>query len=173
MRLAKAPTALTLLLLWATSSVHAEQVPSWQQCSEARVEALGFIEVATASLWRANCGEIDLSPPLRLQFDYSRSVPGEAMAKAAMAMVERNISEALFETLGERLQNFSDRFEDIARGDRYELLYLEDGQVEMRLNGELLAGEQGHQFANAYLQIWFGPKPYSRDMKRSLLRAAR
>lgn len=173
MRAATARVGLMLLLMIAANFLRAEGTPAWQQCSEARVEALGFIEVATASLWRSNCGEIDLSPPLRLQFDYSRSVPGEAMAKAAMAMVERNISEALFETLGQRLQNFSDRFEDIARGDRYELLYLEDGQVEMRLNGELLANEQGHQFANAYLQIWFGPKPYSRDMKQSLLRAAR
>ena len=142
-----------------------------QKCTQSRVQALGFIDVASASLWLESCNEVALEPPLRLQFDYVRSVPGNAMGRAAMAMVERNLPEDKFEQLEGRLQSFSDQYQDIKKGDQYQLVYLEDGRVEMRLNGKLLATEEGHTFADAYLQIWFGPEPYSRDMKQTLLGA--
>lgn len=164
-------------VLWTLSVLTAAPAASsqaeLQPCTQARVQALGFIEVATASLWLNSCSQIELQPPLQLQFDYVRSVPGNAMARAAMAMVERNLPEQEFAQLEDRLQAFSDRYRDIEKGDQYQLIYLQDGQVEMRLNGELLAVEQGHEFADAYLQIWFGPEPYSRDMKQVLLGDAR
>ena len=169
-----APLTLTLGLALSPALAQAQEPKTseeLQKCTQARVQALGFIEVASASLWLDACNQVALKPPLRLQFDYVRSVPGNAMARAAMAMVERNLPEEQFSELENRLQTFSDRYQDIEDGDRYSLIYREDGRVEMRLNGEVLATEQGHEYA--YLQIWFGPKPYSRDMKQVLLGDAR
>lgn len=162
-------TALKAWLVAGLLTSSLAQASELQPCSQAEVKALGFIRVATVSLWQSDCSQAKLTPPLQLRFDYVRSVPGDAMAKAAMFMVERNIEPAQFDVLANRLQAFNNEYQDTRKGDRYELVYNNDGTVEMRLNGETLAREQGHEFARAYLQIWFGPKPYSDSMKQTLL----
>lgn len=150
-------------------SVLSNQAQALDTCNKARVEALGFITVGTASLASDNCAQPLLEPPLRLQFDYSREIPGAAMRKAATAMIKRNITDERFDALETRLKRFNASYRDIKAGDRYQLDYQQDGTVILRLNGEELARETGHDFADAYLQIWFGPRPYSRDMKQALL----
>ena len=140
-------------------------------CRSAPVQALRFIEVGEARLWRDNCvsGRASLQPPLLLEFAYRREVPGSAFSRAAMAMIERNLSGADFAELKPRLERFNSHYRDIGDGDTYQLRYLPDGQLELLLNNEVLTREQGHEFANAYLNIWFGPQPYSDRLKRQLL----
>ncbi len=140
-------------------------------CRSAPVTALRFIEVGKASLWRDDCasGPASLQPPLLLEFAYQRDVPGSAFSQAAMAMVERNISDSAFADLKARLERFNSHYRDIGDGDRYQLRYLPGGELELLLNNEVLTREQGHDFASAYLNIWFGPQPYSERLKRQLL----
>lgn len=161
-------TRLLLALLLGTTTLSATAA-ELDICNEARVEALGFITVGKATLARDNCARPALQPPLRLQFDYSREIPGHAMRKAATVMIKRNVADERFEALEARLQAFNASYRDIKPGDSFQLDYQDDGTVILRLNGEELARESGHDFAQAYLQIWFGPKPYSRDMKQALL----
>ena len=170
---------LSMLFLLAVTPSPALAAPvladdsTLRQCRSAPVQALRFIEVGKASLWREDCvsGDAALMPPLALEFAYQRAVPGDAFSRSAMAMVERNVSPDHFADLRERLQAFNAAYRDIDDGDRYQLHYLDDGRLELRLNGELLAAEQGHEFARAYLSIWFGPQPYSDRLKRQLLAA--
>ncbi|MCC1495462.1 chalcone isomerase family protein [Alcanivorax sp. 1008] len=141
------------------------------QCGSAPVQALRFIEVGVASLWRDGCGQQtrSLTPPLLLEFTYQREVPGSAFSRSATAMIERNVGAATFANLQQRVEAFNSHYRDIGDGDSYQLRYLSDGRLELLLNNELLVSEQGHEFANAYLQIWFGPKPYSERLKEQLL----
>lgn len=141
------------------------------QCRSAPVQALRFIEVGKASIWRDGCDQQTqvLAPPLLLEFTYRREVPGSAFSRSATAMLERNVNPATFADLKQRIEAFNSHYRDIGDGDSYQLRYLSDGRLELLLNNELLASEQGHEFANAYLQIWFGPKPYSERLKEQLL----
>lgn len=140
-------------------------------CRSAPVKALRFIEVGKAMLWRDNCvgGQAALQPPLLLEFAYQREVPGSAFSQAAMAMIERNVGDTTFAELKARLERFNSHYRDIGDGDRYQLRYLPGGELELLLNDQLLTREQGHDFASAYLNIWFGPQPYSESLKKQLL----
>lgn len=172
---------LALVMLATASSVtastgqpHAAELDSQTRlnlCRSAPVKALRFIEVGKATLWRDDCvsGQASLQPPLLLEFAYQRDVPGSAFSQAAMAMVERNVSDITFAELKVRLERFNSHYRDIGDGDRYQLRYLPGGELELLLNNEVLAREQGHDFASAYLNIWFGPQPYSERLKKQLL----
>jgi hypothetical protein len=142
-------------------------------CRSAPVQALRVIEVGEATLWRDACvrGADSLTPPLLLEFAYRRNVPGYAFSRASMAMIERNVGADQFAALKARLETFNSHYRDIGNGDRYQLRYLEDGTLDLLLNNELLISERGHDFARAYLQIWFGPQPYSDRLKQRLLAA--
>ncbi len=48
------------------------------------------------------------------------------------------------------------------------MVYSQSG-LTLALNGKTLTRQEGNDFARAYLSIWFGPTPYSPDMKQSLL----
>ena len=39
---------------------------------------------------------------------------------------------------------------------------------EMTLDGEVLGKVAGEEFASAYMSIWLGPKPVSRDLQEGL-----
>lgn len=164
------------LALMATAVAQADQgsalaLSELQTCSSAPVKALRIFEVGEARLARPECDSAHslLTPPLELTFAYQRAIPGQAMAKAALVMIERNLSDADFDALEARLIAFSDGYQDIDSGDAYHLRYASDGKLELWLNDELLRTEQGHDFAKAYLSIWFGDKPYSDDLKQRLL----
>ncbi|MEE4250597.1 MAG: chalcone isomerase family protein [Alcanivoracaceae bacterium] len=168
----------SLILLCCAQASASTQHPSTlesgtrlDQCRSAPVQALRFIEVGVASLWRDSCGQQaqPLAPPMMLEFTYRREVPGSAFSRSATAMIERNVNPATFADLKQRIEAFNSHYKDIGDGDSYQLRYLDDGRLELLLNNELLATEQGHDFANAYLQIWFGPKPYSDRLKEQLL----
>lgn len=163
------------LLTWhdiamADQSVLASNEPVLQTCTSAPVKALRFFEVGEARLARNNCQADDLlSPPLKLTFAYDRAIPGNAMSKAAMVMLQRNLSESQFNELAPRLRAFSSAYRDIDQGDAYHIQLSANGEVSLWLNEERLKTEQGLEFARAYMSIWFGPRPYSEDLKQSLL----
>ncbi len=162
--------ALALPVQAADSS--AVDLASLRTCSSAPVKALKFFEVGEAQLARPDCNvEALLTPPLQLTFAYQRAIPGDAMAKAALVMIERNLSDEQYQTLEARLKQFSSGYRDIEGGDAYHLRYSTDGELELWLNQELLRTERGHDFARAYLSIWFGQQPYSDELKRRLLAA--
>ncbi|MFP1683488.1 chalcone isomerase family protein [Alloalcanivorax sp. C16-1] len=165
--------SLIALLAWAAQAGAAD-FEAMARCSTGDVKALKFFDVGQASLYRQDCGTADpLAPPLRLEFGYNREVPGDAFAKAARKMIERNLDEARFQALLPRLEAFNQHYRTTRDGDRYTLDYDTDGSLVLRLNGEPLAREKGRDFAQAYFTIWFGDRPYSDDLKEALLNTGR
>jgi len=169
----RAPLNLPLALLMAVtlgSSASAADFDNMARCSSADVKALKVFNVGKASLFRADCATAEpLAPPMRLAFGYNREVPGDAFAKAARKMIERNVSEDTFASLTSRIDRFNSHYRTTRDGDRYTLDYDEDQSLVLRLNGEKLAEEQGEAFAQAYFSIWFGDDPYSDNLKEELL----
>jgi len=162
--------SLVLLSLAFHGVAGAGDFQAMSQCSTANVKALKFFNVGQASLYRQDCGARDpLAPPMRLAFGYNREVPGDAFAKAARKMIERNLSESDFAQLEKRIDAFNSHYRTTRDGDRYTLDYDRDQSMVLRLNGEKLAAEQGKTFAQAYFSIWFGDDPYSDNLKEALL----
>ena len=163
-------TASLIALLLVTASAGATNFEELRQCSSGKVKALKIFHVGQAALYRQDCAADDkLAPPMRLAFGYNREVPGDAFAKAARKMIERNLSEDRFEKLSSRINAFNSHYRTTHDGDRYTLDYDADQSLVLSLNGEVLAREQGRDFADAYLSIWFGDDPYSDDLKAELL----
>ncbi|MBL7251289.1 chalcone isomerase family protein [Alloalcanivorax sp. C16-2] len=159
-----------IALLLITAGASATDFEGLRQCSSAKVKALKVFHVGQAALYRQDCGADDkLAPPLRLAFGYNREVPGDAFAKAARKMIERNLTEARFQSLSRRIDAFNRHYRTTSDGDRYTLDYDSDQSLVLRLNGEELARERGRDFADAYLSIWFGENPYSDNLKAELL----
>ena len=164
--------AATLLLAGTVLAgpARATNFDQLKQCSRAPVKAWMFFTVGHASLYRQNCDASDpLAPPLRLAFGYNRKVPGDAFAKSAKAMIKRNISEQEFDKLKSRIEAFDSHYQTTTDGDLYTLDYDTDQSLVLRLNGKVLATEQGADFAHAYFTIWFGKDPFSEDLKAGLL----
>lgn len=170
---ARASLSLPLSLLLAltlSGGASAAEFDAMARCSSAKVQALKIFNVGQASLFRADCSVSDpLAPPVRLAFGYNREVPGDAFAKAARKMIERNVSTDTFEALKARIDRFNSYYRTTREGDRYTLDYAKGHSLVLRLNGEKLVEEQGEAFAQAYFSIWFGEDPYSEDLKEQLL----
>lgn len=145
-----------------------------QQCSSGIIEVWGFIDVGKASVWLPDCDRLEMpfQPPLMLRFGYDREVPGDAFAKSARAMLERNMEASTYQSLEEQFETFNGSYRDTQDGDIYSMLWREDGSVILWLNDGKLAEEQGGRFARHYLKIWFGPDPYSNKLKEALLTPA-
>ena len=169
----RASLTLPLVLLASVTlggAAHAADFDDMARCSSADVKALKVFNVGQASLFRADCSAADpLAPPMRLAFGYNREVSGDAFAKAARKMIERNVCDDTFEALKERIDTFNSHYRTTRDGDRYTLDYGDDQSMVLRLNGEKLAEEQGKDFAQAYFSIWFGDDPYSDNLKEELL----
>ena len=162
---------LALSAVAATPHTTASAEPAtWKACHRSDVRALRFIRVGQATLWRQSCTDEDLlSPPLRLEFRYFREVPGDAFAKAADNFLQRNLDDAAYQALEARLAEFNSHYQDIDDGDSYTLTSRPDGTLQLALNNRQLTLQQGDDFARAYMTIWFGEQPYSRQLKRNLL----
>jgi len=56
----------------------------------------------------------------------------------------------------------------VKAGQRYVFTYVPGQGLEMTLDGEVLGKVAGEEFASAYMSIWLGPKPVSRDLQEGL-----
>ena len=148
-----------------------DETAALETCTEAEVRAWRLIRVGQARLALQDCSRIShpFEAPLQLTFAYSRDVPGHAFAESAMAMLERNLDPATFERFKERFQAFNSGYRDTGDGDAYKLHLGRQGEFVLTFNGEEIAREQGEDFANAYMSIWFGERPFSRPLRTALL----
>ena len=67
------------------------------------------------------------------------------------------------------VQTFLDRYREIDTGDMITIAYTPDAGTAVRLNGETIVEQPGHQLANALLGMWIGQDPVSAEMRSSLL----
>ncbi|MEQ3636384.1 chalcone isomerase family protein [Alcanivorax sp.] len=161
--------ALLLATVMCAAPGYGDDDQPWQVCTRSDVKALRFITVGEATLSRHKCQTTDLqNPPMRLTFRYFRDVPGDALAKAALNFLEKNLSKADFERYQVRFTQFNSHYQNISDGDAYTLTYAAHG-LTLALNNTPLATETDDTFARYYLRIWFGEDPYSRSLKENLL----
>ena len=68
----------------------------------------------------------------------------------------------------EELEIFNSFYRDVKAGQRYAFSYVPGQGLEMELDGEVLGKVEDAEFAAAYMSIWLGPEPVSRDLQEGL-----
>lgn len=111
--------------------------------------------------------------PKRLELEYFGAIPAQDFIDAANESLAGNLQAEMLEQLRDRIDAFNDLYVDIARNDRYAISYVPGHGTELSHNGEVLGRVEGADFAEAYFQIWFGPEPFNRNLKTSLLEGRR
>ena len=171
---------LTLIAVLATGSAAADENDrdsvtlsrsELSLCGEATLRAFAIVHVGTSRLFLEDCQQtgLPLEPPLLLESTYSRALPARAFREPGETILQRNLDEEEWEALRESVEAFQQHYRDVEDGDRYALHYHSDGTLVLTLNDEPLARETGHDFAQAYLRIWFGERPFSRRLRDALL----
>ena len=143
-----------------------------QRCSFAEVKALVVFKVGYASVFMPDCAALttDFYGSIKqLSFEYQREIPGDAFAKSAANFLKKNLASETWTALEDRINAFNAHYKDIGPGDRYDLVYLPDQGLRLLLNDELLATESDPLLAQAYFTIWFGDKPFDKNLKSRLL----
>lgn len=168
---------LTGLLIFISCGAQAASVTysqprlALQRCNVATVKAFVFFDVSKASLYRQSCqhSPLAISAPLMLTFHYTRDVPAKAFRKSSRHFIKKNLDASLYQQLAARISAFNAGYKDTHAGDTYRLEYRRDQRFLLYFNGHLIARENGKLFAQAYLSIWFGDKPFSDALKAALL----
>lgn len=108
--------------------------------------------------------------PKRLELFYFRDFKAEDFSSSSDKLLRESLAAEEYQSLAARLQEFYKLFRDIKSGDRYSLTYQPDIGTQLRLNGELLGGVPGADFAVAYFGIWLGPQPISAAFRDNILK---
>jgi uncharacterized protein YecE (DUF72 family) len=114
-------------------------------------------------------GRILTDVPRCLEFHYYRTIRADQFAAAAWDTLRRNYSDAELEKLKPKIDRLHDVYRDVAKGDRYRLVYVPETGTTLYLNGEALGTVEGEEFASAYFSVWLGPEPLDRRLKRELM----
>lgn len=171
--LALIPVVLASIVIADTDKTEEtlSETAALENCNHADVRAWRIIRVGQASLALPECQPVQppFDAPLRLTFSYQRSIPGEAFRESSLAMLERNLDADRYQDLKPRIEAFNEGYRDTDDGDVYQLHFASNEDFILTFNDEIIAREQGDDFANAYLSIWFGDKPFSARLKSDLL----
>lgn len=107
--------------------------------------------------------------PRRLEISYFWAIDAEDFAEATHEGIARNVDEATFESLRERIEQINSLYEDVEPGDRYALTYLPGRGTELSKNDVSIGRIAGADFASALFAIWLGKNPLDRGLRDQLL----
>jgi hypothetical protein len=107
--------------------------------------------------------------PMRLELVYHRAFTASQIIKGGDALLRRNVSGAVLESLAPRLAVFNRAYVNVKAGDAYAITYVPGRGTTLRLNGNALATVPGYDFASSYFRIWLGDEPMSSRLRDELL----
>lgn len=107
--------------------------------------------------------------PKRLEITYLRDLRAADIVEIGNDTLARQIPEAQWVALQERLAIINQWYVDVKAGDRYTLTYVPGHGSELALNGKPLGVIEGADFAAAYFGIWLDPRTKYQDFRKTLL----
>jgi hypothetical protein len=107
--------------------------------------------------------------PRRLEIEYLWSIPAEALARATVKGILRNVDAATLKGLRGSIGRLNALYEDVEPGDRYALTYVPGVGTELALNGEPRGLIEGAEFSAALFAIWIGRQPLDAPLREQLL----
>lgn len=114
-------------------------------------------------------GSVLADTPRRLEISYFWAIDAEDFADATIEGIARNVDDATFESLRDRIDQINALYEDVEPGDRYALTYLPGKGTELSKNDVSIGRIRGADFAAALFDIWLGEEPLDRGLRDTLL----
>ena len=106
--------------------------------------------------------------PKRLEYYFFVDMKASDFQNTGFQLMAQNVGEEKAKSMTRELEAFNSLYRDVKAGQRYTFTYLPGQGLEMALDGRVLGKVTGDEFAAAYLSIWLGPKPVSRDLQEGL-----
>jgi len=107
--------------------------------------------------------------PRRLEISYFWSIGADDFAEATVEGISRNVDDATFRQLRDRIERLNRLYEDVEPGDRYALTYVPGRGTELSKNGVAKGRIPGADFAEAVFAIWLGENPLDVSLRDQLL----
>lgn len=108
--------------------------------------------------------------PKSLILHYHRFIKKEWMIKASRDRISKN-HEVDSKALENQLRQLDAAYQNVKKGDRYELRYEPGTGTSLILNGKLQAVIPGEKFQKAFFGIWLSRVPLNKKLRDSLLSA--
>lgn len=168
-----------MMLLWLSFQAVAEGFPETisvdgkqlQQCNQAAIKVLKFIDVGKAALYTANCSELpDLTSSLQLSFIYHRDFDAADFIDASETLLQRNLTHTQYGEIKKELDAFNQSYQSVVEGDRYDIRLNQHGLFLIK-NGTQLSHSTSQLLGKHYYQIWFGEQPFNQNLKQALLQS--
>ena len=176
-------TRILIILITMLPIVHAEEIfPNYidsknvrlSRCSEAELKVFRIIHVGNAALYMDDCKKINAifyNNYKLLRFLYDKPIPAKAFKETSEEYLKINLGPRYF-AWKTTYNNFNSYYQDIKKGDYYDLIYDPKTGLQLSLNNKPLTALNDHHQSLAYLNIWFGKEPFSEELKDSLLNIA-
>ena len=109
----------------------------------------------------------DVSKHLVLQ--YFHDIKKEDFQESTIAIIKKNVSEASYQKIEDRVQKFNTFYQDVKSGERYSLTYIQGKGSTLSMNRKPLVTIPGHDFSFAVFSIWLGENPIGETFRDILL----
>ncbi|MDZ7789655.1 MAG: chalcone isomerase family protein [Xanthomonadales bacterium] len=165
--------ALAVIALAAASGT--ADAATLERCSEVELKVIGLFSVGTASLYLADCGDVERileRVPKKFSLKLDRDIAGEDLIESANELLVENLDVDTPDALPEELACLANAYVDASEGERFDVVYEPNERLALYRNDELLAEcpDRGH--GHQYFQIWFGEDPFNDRMKKALIERA-
>lgn len=108
--------------------------------------------------------------PQKLELFYFRDIDREDVIKAANATLERQQTKETLARLRPELDRIHQSFQNIKRGDRYDLSWDRNDGLNLTRNSKVIFASPDPELAKAYFAIWLAPDGLSSDLREALLK---
>lgn len=118
-------------------------------------------------------GAISMAGAKRVQVTTLIDAPAKVLADSLVRGVLKNTTEAEAVTLADRLELFTQAFEDLGKtthGTTIQLDWLPASGTRLSVNGRQVGADiPGEDFYKALLKVWLGERPVTKDLRQALL----
>jgi len=130
-----------------------------------------IVDVYLVALYKPKNIEIDkinTNVPKRLEYYFFVDMKASDFQNTGFALMARNVGAEKAEGLTRELEAFNEFYQDVQEGQRYTLTFVPGKGLEMALDGSSLGVVTGDEFGSAYLSIWLGPDPVSKNLQTGM-----
>ncbi|MFT5473133.1 MAG: hypothetical protein ACI9OU_000336 [Candidatus Promineifilaceae bacterium] len=131
-----------------------------------------FVKVYVAALYvDETAARFDVAAK-RIEVEYLMGAKAKRLNAAGRRVLERSLSAEEIDGIADRLERFEALYPDGRDGERCSVTFIPQRGTLLHYDSVLLGEVPGHDFAQAYLNIWLGPTPADSNLRDQLRKGA-
>lgn len=108
--------------------------------------------------------------PQKLELYYLKDIDRQDVIKAANAALDKQQTPETMARLRPELDRLHGSFQNIVKGDRYDLAWDRTDGLTLIRNGKVIFASPDAELAKVYFAIWLAPDGLSADLREALLK---